>query len=972
MSSYDKLRYSFDNILKELDDICKSIDDLTDIEQTYYLNKNKIKTANACSSSNGNYNARNKSNTELTYTPRSNNNKFIDNEYKKYNKTNNLLNEANLIINKIVRDTGPNGARHIRFNETVENSNSSKNVALKSRQNSIKSLAERSPSSQAAYEQFKKSFMLQTPKNYSTNKYTKPHTMPEYFSLSPKESKMTTNLEPTIVHSTATNNQNELIKLSNEIKGLIENQNNDDYDDTTKPNQSSNENKSNKSYLNDVLRIDEPSADTQRKPTLELRKPTSKLKPHRLPENNSLNSVIGSAHDSSLFQKLFQFPMATNTSHNFTNSTQEQNNNNNNEKHEHKTTENNSITLNQASSSIEQFLKPKLTTPLLNKKANLPHQVSFSSVDLEDELNKDNNNNNSAIPQINQEIKSNEKKVELQIDSKSSNIEDHDYLSPNEVAKIECFYNSMGCYVYVSHCVAELYQIKREDEFDSMDTDPVSDYHAFMKNRLKQRSRPKKPPVRISSDNEKSSKVNKNNENTTDNGFSVDIGRDYLSNDEVFMNPSDAQNDNDEYVNKSTVNYMYINSGVPVIIFNYGANPKRKKDLRVLLAERSTGFCMWEFKFDRLTRYEDTNEMTVIRLTLNNSEAERNVYNTMNNNSYLSPPTPFGYSNLNGAKNAQFLSQNSFNYHNEYFEKFFNSKGRHAHKEHMLKFAIKRDCDQFCYELAKIMNDRRNGDLFFNDLLINAEPSSKSNSISQLNDLGGGYFTRNGPNYRSNNSLNSLNNSSIHPFIAQMPENAFLASSSVIICHFDFLIYNSTTNLIQTPSIAKKLEDTASIFKNQSLSSLSLAKYDSGLKKPSGSALNLIKKSSIKPSNLLRKYSNSSSTIAPATLSLGKLVGLNRKDSIGSTDDHLDIDILKTANDDASIASGVGSNANESRSVIDFDEFRSRNLDSSMKSVIVKYRKLRKSDISSPVNFNHITHLDKPVAIGKRYKNFLN
>lgn len=33
-----------------------------------------------------------------------------------------------------------------------------------------------------------------------------------------------------------------------------------------------------------------------------------------------------------------------------------------------------------------------------------------------------------------------------------------------------------------------------------------------------------------------------------------------------------------------------------------------------------------------------------------------------------------------------------------------------------------------------------------------------------------------------------------------------------------------------------------------------------------------------------------------------------------------------------------------------------------------KVRKLRKSDISSPVSFIHVTHLDRPVAIGKRYK----
>lgn len=39
-----------------------------------------------------------------------------------------------------------------------------------------------------------------------------------------------------------------------------------------------------------------------------------------------------------------------------------------------------------------------------------------------------------------------------------------------------------------------------------------------------------------------------------------------------------------------------------------------------------------------------------------------------------------------------------------------------------------------------------------------------------------------------------------------------------------------------------------------------------------------------------------------------------------------------------------------------------------IKTLLVKYKKLKKSDISSPLNFNHVTHLDKPVPIGKRYK----
>lgn len=39
-----------------------------------------------------------------------------------------------------------------------------------------------------------------------------------------------------------------------------------------------------------------------------------------------------------------------------------------------------------------------------------------------------------------------------------------------------------------------------------------------------------------------------------------------------------------------------------------------------------------------------------------------------------------------------------------------------------------------------------------------------------------------------------------------------------------------------------------------------------------------------------------------------------------------------------------------------------------LKAFKFKFKKLKKSDISAPVDFNHVTHLDKPVPIGRRYK----
>ncbi len=178
-----------------------------------------------------------------------------------------------------------------------------------------------------------------------------------------------------------------------------------------------------------------------------------------------------------------------------------------------------------------------------------------------------------------------------------------------------------------------LYQLKREDEFDSADNDPVHEYQQFMQRK------------------------------------------------ESLIKSGQAGG---TAVSASNVSYMYINSGVPVIVFNYGANPKRRKDMRILLAERATGFCMFEFKFDCITKLLDGGEeksdmASVIQLKFNDNPV------------MMGAGGGGGMGQQQGLMYANGLSQQQqFNYHNEYFERFFSSKSRHARKEHLLKFIIKR------------------------------------------------------------------------------------------------------------------------------------------------------------------------------------------------------------------------------------------------------------------------------------------
>lgn len=215
-------------------------------------------------------------------------------------------------------------------------------------------------------------------------------------------------------------------------------------------------------------------------------------------------------------------------------------------------------------------------------------------------------------------------------------IDSMDRLTPDEIAKIKCFYNSMGCFVYVCRSQVELYQTKRDEyEMDSIEMDPVNEYRKYMLKRQQQ---------------------------LYPNSGASAASSGYF--DDVFANPLN---------NSHSVNYMYINTGVPVIVFNYGANPKKPKDLRILLAERATGFCLYEFKFDYIAKLIDNSSsnntshsriMTMMQLRLNE----------------VSSTTTGGSS----------LFAESMNYHNEYFERFFNTKNRQTQKEHLFKFIFKK------------------------------------------------------------------------------------------------------------------------------------------------------------------------------------------------------------------------------------------------------------------------------------------
>lgn len=141
---------------------------------------------------------------------------------------------------------------------------------------------------------------------------------------------------------------------------------------------------------------------------------------------------------------------------------------------------------------------------------------------------------------------------------------------------------------------------------------------------------------------------------------------------------------------------------MPVILFNYGHDRKRTFDLRIILAERDTGFCLWEFKFDRATQFKDkANSSTIFKLSVKHQynrslvhDEEHLVGDDLMHHQH--------HSHSQGKKKHHAIA-----YRNEYFERFFNGRKRHAITENLIKFVVKSDCDKFCHYLRGIMTDKR-------------------------------------------------------------------------------------------------------------------------------------------------------------------------------------------------------------------------------------------------------------------------
>ncbi|RNA14346.1 hypothetical protein BpHYR1_011289 [Brachionus plicatilis] len=414
-------------------------------------------------------------------------------------------------------------------------------------------------------------------------------------------------------------------------------------------------------------------------------------------------------------------------------------------------------------------------------------------------------------------------------ESDCKKIEDVDFLEESERLKIASFYSSMNCLVHVSRCTAELYELKRQDEFDSLDTDPVKDYYLFLKNRQK-------------------------------------LG-DHHTDDE----------------SKSIVNFMYINSGVPVLIFNWGLPNYRlrKKDLRVVLAERSTAFCMYEFKFNCLTEFENSDFTSVFRL----SQVEPMLAK--------GPATPI-----------------NLNYQNEFFEKFFSVKIKPMFKEHFLKFSIRDHLDEFYAKIKNILLDKNNPSYRYTNL----GSKSKVNSSTQLDEIG---QKPRQSHYKSNHSLNSVT-SVIDTYQTVFAKQiASIESPSLVMCHF------SVEASVETKTKSGCLRT------NSSFASLDAEKLN-------------------RSPRLEKQCSLSSNDVTPFKFDRSKYT-------------------LRRHNTNATCSAQAKPTL--SKSVFNLDDLKfldnGKNL---FRSLLVKNRKLKKSDISEPVNFSHVSHLDKPVAIGKRYK----
>jgi hypothetical protein len=203
--------------------------------------------------------------------------------------------------------------------------------------------------------------------------------------------------------------------------------------------------------------------------------------------------------------------------------------------------------------------------------------------------------------------------------------------------------------------------------------------------------------------------------------------------------------------------------------------------------------------------------------------------------------------------------------------------------------------------------------------------------------------------------------------------------SSVILCHFDFSISGQPAALANntTVNISVQEEEPLNVstpIRIQTSSSNTLPKQSimkqplsSGVKnsQSSSSVVNLANQQQQKANAAERRDNFYKTKKYNLSYDLGYSSAQNRKNLSNAAATNYESFSTSFYNDEAAVKSS-------SNSILDLRSLVSGGGGASSAGGArrdnLKLKKLRKSDISSPVSFNHVTHLDKPVAIGKRYK----
>jgi hypothetical protein len=314
--------------------------------------------------------------------------------------------------------------------------------------------------------------------------------------------------------------------------------------------------------------------------------------------------------------------------------------------------------------------------------------------------------------------------------------------------------------------------------------------------------------------------------------------------------------------------------------------------------------------------------------------------------------------------------------------RYFNSRNRHAHKEYLLKFVIKQDCEDFASQMNQIMT--LHSDLFLTDTdySCQVEESTSNGHLSPL-----------------------LTDKQIIQMAINDGKNSYPTNSSVIICHSDVLAEEQTSLLttdsdkshyqfsedsLNSSSRVTEAEggdggntthqsilsdDTFSL--NHTLPSNLFKKKKPTLKSPLYSKYSALSTSSLQsylyktPGQSMSAHQlfesndkgprlSSSNRYSTYSQSISNEDELNNNNNNSNNKNNNNTDETKSIN----------TNTNTVNNSLFFNNSTAFSTDTKAKQLqtLLKSKKFKKSDISSPINFNHVMHLDKPVPIGKRYK----